>query len=131
MGRYVTAYDFAKGQTVPGFPVALKAELEDNVSDALWKVGTFTYWNSSQILVADLDGDGSWEIVVGVGIYDRNNAAGSVSPATLDVIRTPYMVKSKDGRSAEEIGWYSLKHGQLMDCSFPSRRRKHTVILLQ
>ena len=131
LGRYVTAYDFAKGRTVPGFPVALKAELADNVSDSLWKAGSFTYWSNSQILVADLDLDGSWEIIVGVGIYDRNNSAGSVSPATLNVIRTPYVVRADAKRTVEDLGWYSLKKNPLMNSTFPLRRKKHTVIYLR
>ena len=130
-GRYVTAYDFVKGETVPGFPVALKAELADTVSDNLWMAGAFTYWSSSQILVADLDCDGAWEIIVGVGIYDRNNAAGSVTPATLNIVRTPYLVASKSGRSAEEIGWYSLKHGPRMDCVFPTKKKIGFAIIVR
>lgn len=130
-GRYVTAYDFVKGETVPGFPAALKAELADGVSDNLWMAGAFTYWSSSQILVADLDCDGAWEIVVGVGIYDRNNSAGSVTPATLNVVRTPYLVQTRYGQTAEETGWYSLKHGPRMDCRFPAKRRAPTILVVR
>ena len=129
-GRYVAAYDFVKGAVVPGFPVALQAVLTDDISDGFWRAGAFTYWSSSQILVADLDGNGTWEIVVGVGIHDQRNA-GSVCPPTLDVIRTPYLVKSKSGYSAEQIGWYSLKHGPRMDCKFPQKRRSPTVLVIR
>ena len=130
MGRYVSAYDFAKGATVPGFPVALQAKLTDEISDGFWRAGAFTYWNSSQILVADLDGNGTWEIVVGVGIHDQRNV-GSVCPATLNVICTPYLVASPSGRSAEEIGWYSLKHGPRMDCVFPTKKKSGFVIIVR
>lgn len=127
--RILTVYNFRQHRTLDGFPVELGASTAAETAD-LWHAGSFNKWGGARPLVADLDGDGFWEIIVGTGVPNPKNGTTS-DPATLNIIRTPYSCNQTPGRTPEEAGWYSFKKGPLMDSLYPLAKRLGIVILFQ
>lgn len=125
-GRMVCVYDFRSQSILPGFPVALTAILSAGNNDTTWRAGPFHHWYGVAPLVADLDNDGTWEIIVGVGI-DTDTTTES---PTLNVIATPYRYTVPAGRRVEDYGWYSYRHGPLADFKFPLYVPQATVIFI-
>jgi hypothetical protein len=123
-GRMICVYDFVSQSILPGFPVALSAS---GSTDTTWHAGAFAHWTGSMPLVADLDNNGRWEIIVGVGI---DTDATTESP-TLNIIDTPYVYTIPEGRRTEDYGWYSHRHGAMADFKFPAYVQAATVVILR
>ena len=130
LARILNVYDFVSGETLGGFPVTLQAPDVSPDFASLWYSGSFTYWNASHLLIADLDGSGTWQILAGTGVANARNNPTS-DPATLNIVRTPYHYDLTHGRTAEEIGWCSVKHGPLLDSRYPLARKVGTVVLFR
>ena len=124
-GRYVSVYDFTTQSVLPGFPHPLESIRLDPTLNT-WRVGKFHHWNGSTILVADLDKDGTWEIVVGVGIGTGNTQ----ERPTLNVIHTPYHYKLPGARTPEEAGWYMYRRDALGTFRYPLYKEMGTLLLL-
>ena len=130
-GTILSVYNVATSTTLAGFPVALA--LNDSIYDPsrnqtyTWWSGNFHHWTGSHPVVADLDGDGRWDIAVGSGL---NNIAAAESPL-LNIISTPYAVKPVPGRTMADIGWTSGRHDPAASAAFPLKKDLSTVILLR
>lgn len=125
--RVVCVYDFISQSLLPGFPIDIKAILSDGASETLWYVGQFQHFGGTSPIVADLDNDGDWEIIIGTGI----GVGTTLESPTLNIIDTPYQYTIPEGRRVEDYGWYSYRHGSLADFKFPLYVPKATVIVLR
>lgn len=134
-GRTVMAYDFAAKKTLYGFPMALEWEgdytYEQSNGTILaedWFAGQVHHWYMGNIVIADFDGDGRWEIAVGMGAKNQidrsaNNASmPTKNRAQVNVIHTPYKVPVNTGRTEREISWWSFGHSPDWDFCIPPKK---------
>lgn len=120
-GRILCVYDVVSGRILDGFPVTL---LHPTAKNTLWWAGQFHHWYNAFPLVADLDDDGYWEIAVGLG----SNVVTSGDAACLNIIDTPWPVRSPANRTAAEIGWPDYGYGPLHARVFPLPKAVATVL---
>ena len=124
--RWIVAYDPVKRGVLDGFPVKLQYSQSTTEND--WHAGNCNYWFFANIVVADLDGDKRWEIVVGVGVPTR----GTTKRAALNIIKTPYVYEESGRRTQREIGAWQYGRGPLMDFTYPfARHPKGLAIILR
>ncbi len=131
VGTVLSVYDVAAGETLAGFPVELA--LNDpfyNEARREWInswSGNMQHWNGSCLVVADLDGDGRWDIAAPTGV---NNTLVN-KPALLNIVSTPYVVAPAPGRTMADIGWTSFRHDAACSAAFPLAKDLGTVVLLR
>ena len=77
--------------------------------------------------MADLDGDGRWEIVVSLAV----GRDGTLARPAINVIDTPYFVQSKDGRTEEEICCWQYGHTPALDCTFPLKKEHGLMVIIR
>ena len=122
--RWIVAYDPVKKAVLSGFPIKLQYSQSTTEND--WHAGSCQHWNFANIIVADLDGDKKWEIVVGIGVP----VGATPKRAALNVIKTPYGVEPFAGRTEKDIGAWQYGRGPLMDFSFPFAKKESGFLLL-
>ena len=129
-GRYVTVYDFASGETLPGFPVAIEQILVDD---------TFVSWGvycgphhapNNNLVVADLDDDGAWEIAVSTS-FGANLAKDTSERPTLNIIDTPYCYTLPPGRTVRDIGWYNHMKDSCFSGRYPLKKKLGFIIMFR
>ncbi len=125
--RVLCVYDFVAQRMLPGFPIEIKAELDDEASESLWYSGQYHHYSGMTPIVADLDNDGTWEIIIGTGI----GVGTTLESPTLNIIDTPYKYYVPDGRKAEDYGWYSYRHGSKADFKFPLYVPNATMLIVK
>ena len=86
-GRDICVYNFVTGEMLPGFPISLA---NPDATSQYWGMGQLGRWTATVPLVADLDGDGFWEIFAAAGSWYNREA--QPFQAYLNIIDTPYAV---------------------------------------
>ena len=124
--RQIMAYDPVSKSVLSGFPRVLFSTQTGSDSDE-WRAGLCQHWYSAAIVVADLDGDGKWEIVVGLG----TPKAGQTTRASLNFIKTPYSVALPEGRTEKDMGAWSLGRDDAMTFSYPIPKRLGLAIIVR
>ncbi len=131
VGTVLSVYDVAAGETLAGFPVELA--LNDpfyNEARREWInswSGNMQHWNGSCLVVADLDGDGRWDIAAPTGV---NNTLVN-KPALLNIVSTPYVVAPAPGRTMADIGWTSFRHDAACSAAFPLFKKTGTIVVFR
>ncbi|MGN0833101.1 MAG: hypothetical protein ACI4RD_05575 [Kiritimatiellia bacterium] len=115
--RQIMAYDPVAKSVLPGFPRALFSTQPGADADQ-WCAGSQQHWYMASLLAADWDGDGRWEIVVGLG----TNKAGQTTRASLNIIRTPYAVVLPPGRTERQMGAWSYGRDDAMTFAYPLKK---------
>lgn len=126
MARQIMAYDPVSKSVLSGFPRVLFSTQTGSDSDE-WRAGLCQHWYSAAIVVADLDGDGKWEIVVGLG----TPKAGQTTRASLNFIKTPYSVALPEGRTQKDMGAWSLGRDDAMTFAYPIPKRFGFAIVVR
>ena len=123
-GRDICVYNFVTGEMLPGFPISLA---NPDATSQYWGMGQLGRWTATVPLVADLDGDGFWEIFAAAGSWYNREA--QPFQAYLNIIDTPYAVPPSTF-SAAELGWTLNGHDVQNSSTYPRARPLPTILLL-
>lgn len=124
--RQIMAYDPVASAVLSGFPRALVSTQPGSDVDQ-WRAGLCQHWYMASIVAADFDGDGKWELAVGLG----TPRAGQTTRASLNIIKTPYSVVLPQGRTEREMGAWSYGRDDVMTFAYPLKKRLGFAIVVR
>ena len=124
--RQIMAYDPVASAVLSGFPRALVSTQPGSDVDQ-WRAGACQHWYMASIVAADFDGDGKWELAVGLG----TPSAGQTTRASLNIIKTPYSVVLPQGRTEREMGAWSYGRDDAMTFAYPLKKRRGFAIVVR